>query len=199
MYHVSNDKRSQKSAQLIWEGMEKALQEKPLHKLRVTDIYEKSFVSRATFYRLFDSVEDVLAYECDLIYFKLTEVVQNATFHSRQELFLCLIEKWLEQEVLIKTLVENNLVSVIYETHMKNRELTKSVFLKGTDISEEESDYLSAILATLIPASVNVWYLHGKKDTPREIYRSVSGSLNIIAKELTVDDRFGHGSPAADH
>ena len=187
MYHVSNDKRSQKSAQLIWEGMEKALQEKTLRKLRVTDIYEKSFVSRATFYRLFDSVEDVLSYECDLIYLQLAEGVQSAAFDSRQALFLYLIEKWLEQEVLIRTLVENNLVSVIYETHMKNRALTKEVFWKDTAISDEEADYLSAILATLIPASVNVWYLHGKKDTPDEIYRSVSRSLNIIAKELMTD------------
>ena len=187
MYHVSNDKRSQKSAQLIWEGMEKALQEKTLRKLRVTDIYEKSFVSRATFYRLFDSVEDVLSYECDLIYFQLAEAVQNATFGSKQALFLYLIQKWLEQEVLIKTLAENNLVSVIYETHMKNRSLTKKVFLKGTVISENESDYLSAILATLIPASVNVWYLHGKTETPEEIYRAVSHSLSIIGKELAAD------------
>lgn len=188
MYHVSTDKRSQKSAQLIWEGMEKALQEKPLRKLRVIDIYEKSFVSRATFYRLFDSVEDVLSYECDLIYHQLTEVVQNAAFDSRQQLFLCLIEKWLAQEVLIKTLVENNLVSVIYETHMKNRELMKEVFLKDTTISDSEADYLSAILATLIPASVNIWYLHGKTDTPNEIYLAVSRSLKIIGNELPTNE-----------
>ena len=184
MYHVSNDKRSQKSAQLIWEGMEKALQEKTLRKLRVTDIYGKSFVSRATFYRLFDSVEDVLSYECDLIYCQLAEVVQNAAFDSKQQLFLYLIEKWLEQEVLIKTLVENNLVSVIYETHMKNRELMKDVFLKDAVITDAEADYLSAVLATLIPASVNVWYLHGKEESPKEIYQAMSQSLSIVAHEL---------------
>lgn len=188
MYHVSNDKRSQKSAQLIWEGMEKALQEKPLCKLRVTDIYEKSFVSRATFYRLFDSVEDVLSYKCDLIYLQLTEVVQNVAFDSKQQLFLCFIEKWLEQEVLIKTLVENNLVSVIYETHMKNRDLMKEFFLKDATISDDEADYLSAILATLIPASVNVWCLHGKTDTPSEIYHAVSHSLKIIGRELPMNE-----------
>ena len=187
MYHVSNDKRSQKSAQLIWDGMEKALQEKSLCKLRVTDIYEKSFVSRATFYRLFDSVEDVLAYECDLIYLQLTEAVQNEVFDSKQALFVYLIERWLEQEVLIKTLVENNLVSVIYETHMKNRRLMKEVFLKDTVLSEDEADYLSAILATLIPASLNVWYLHGKTDSPDAIYRAVSHSVKIIGRELATD------------
>lgn len=65
MYHVSNDIRSKKSADLIWNGMKKCLLEKSLDKLHITDIYQKSFVSRATFYRLFDSLPDVIAYECD--------------------------------------------------------------------------------------------------------------------------------------
>ena len=184
MYHVSNDKRSQKSARLIWQGMEKALQEKPLQKLRVTDIYEQSYVSRATFYRLFDSVEDVLAYECDLIYLELAESVQGAAFPSKQELFLYMIQKWLEQDVLVKTLAENNLVSVIYETHMKNRSLMKALFLENTTISDREADYLTAVLATLIPAAVNVWYLHGKTETPQEIYQTIRRSLGIITQEL---------------
>ena len=184
MYHVSNDKRSQKSAQLIWQGMEKALRKKPLSKLRVTDIYKQSYVSRATFYRLFDSVEDVLAYECDLIYAELVEFVQHEAFATKQELFLCMIQKWLEQDVLVKTLAENNLVSIIYETHMKNRGLMKTLFLENATISDREADYLTAVLATLIPAAVNVWYLHGKNETPQEIYQSISHSLHIITQEL---------------
>lgn len=184
MYHVSNDKRSQKSARLIWQGMEKALRKKPLQKLRVTDIYEQSYVSRATFYRLFDSVEDVLAYECDLIYLELAEFVQHAAFATKQELFLCMIQKWLEQDVLVKTLAENNLVSVIYETHMKSRGLMKALFLENATISDREADYLTAVLATLIPAAVNVWYLHGKTETPQEIYQTIRHSLGIITQEL---------------
>ena len=42
MYHISTDKRAQKSAALIWQGMEQCLQEKPFHKLRISDINQKS-------------------------------------------------------------------------------------------------------------------------------------------------------------
>lgn len=184
MYHISNDKRAKKSAELIWEGVEKCLQEKSLNKLRIIDIYEKSYVSRATFYRLFDNVEDVLVYKCDQIYDELAKEIENSNFNSKQEIFLCLIEKWLEYDVLIKTLVENNMVGVIYQTHMKNSELMKKLFFVNVNMSENEADYMVSILANIIPASMNIWYQHGKVETPKEIYNEVRKSMKVIAKVL---------------
>lgn len=184
MYHISNDKRTKKSAQLICEGMEKCLLEKSLDKIRITDIYQKSFVSRATFYRLFDSLQDVIAYECDCIYLQLAENIKTS-FKTRHEIFLFLIEEWLKHEVLIKTLVENNMISVIYDTHMKNHELLKKIFLEDVSLSDREADYLVSVLANIIPAAVNIWYLHGKTETPEEIYRAVTHSLVVISRQLS--------------
>ena len=59
MYHVSNDLRAKNSAELICRGLEKCLKEKPLNKIKISDIYSKSFVSRSTFYRLFDSIVQI--------------------------------------------------------------------------------------------------------------------------------------------
>lgn len=185
MYHVSNDKRSKKSADLIWHDMKKCLLEKNFDKLRITDIYQKSFVSRATFYRLFDSTADVIAYECDCIYLQLADNIKNSRFKSQQEIFLYLIEQWLEQDILIKTLVENNMLNILYHTHMKNHELLKMIFLKDISLSDSEADYLVSILANIIPAAINTWYLHGKTETPEQIYHAVSQSLDIISKQLS--------------
>ena len=190
MYHVSNDIRSKKSAKLIWEGMEKCLLEKSLDKVRITDIYQKSFVSRATFYRLFDSIQDVIVYECDCIYLQLAENIRTSFFSSRQDIFLFLIEEWLKQEVLIKTLVENNMIGIIYDTHMKNHELLKKLFLENISLSNKDADYLVSILANIIPAAVNTWYQHGKTETPKEIYNSVTRSLTIISKQLSKKNLF---------
>lgn len=184
MYHVSDDKRSKKSAQLIWEGMEKCLQEKSLDKLRITDINQTSYVSRATFYRLFDSLQDVLVYQCDCIYTRLAERLDRSLFQSKKDFFLSLITEWMDQEILVKTLVENGMVNIIYNTHMKNADFMKRIFLEDTALSEREADYLISILANIIPAALNVWYFHGKKEPPEEIYQAVSKSLNIIGQKL---------------
>lgn len=184
MYHISHDKRAQKSAELIWQGMEQCLQEKPFDKLRISDINQKSYVSRATFYRLFDGLQDVLVYACDRIYSQLAEAVNGAKIHSRQEFFLLLIEKWMKQEVLIQTLVENNLTGILYETHMKNRDFMKAIFLNDTTLSEQETDYLVSILANIIPAAMNIWYRHGKNESPATVYQAVSRSVTIIGEKI---------------
>ena len=184
MYHIPNDKRAKKSAELIWEGMEKCLQEKSLDKLRITDIYQKSYISRATFYRLFDTIQDVLKYECDCIYLELADAENNSAFKSKHDFFLNLIEKWIEQEILVQTLVENNMINIIYETHMKNQDFMKRIFLKDITITDKEADYLVSLLANIIPAAVNIWYLHGKAETPEEIYFAVRQSIHIIDTQL---------------
>lgn len=184
MYHISNDKRSKKSAELIWQGMQECLREKSFDKLRITDIYQKSYVSRATFYRLFDSLQDVIIYECDLIYMQLAEGIENARFSSREEFFIYLVRRWLKEEVLLKTLVENNMINVIYDTHMKNADLMKKIFFADITISDTEVDYLISILANIIPAALNAWFLHGKTETPQELNQKVRQSLHIISTQL---------------
>lgn len=184
MYHVSSDKRSRRSAELIWQGMKECLQEKSLDKLRVTDINQKSFVSRATFYRLFDAPKDVIAYECDCVYLRLAETMDQEAYPTKHAFFLCMIEKWLDEELLIRTVVENNLVSLLYETHRRHIDRMKHIFLEDTALDAQQADYLAAVLANIIPAALTVWYQHGKTESPEEIYRAVSRSLRIIEKEL---------------
>ena len=140
MYHVSEDKRAVKSAQLIWEGLEKCLQEKELKAVRVSDINKKSYVSRATFYRLFDSIQDVLVYECDSIFTEIAMEMSKGSFSSSKELFLFFIRQWLSQRTLLKALVENNLTNILYETHMKNKELVKTIYVCEANMSEQDAD-----------------------------------------------------------
>lgn len=184
MYHISSDKRAQKSSQLIWQGMAACLQEKHFDQLRISDISQKSYISRATFYRLFDNLRDVLVYQCDQIYSQLADAVAHAAVSSKRDFFLLLIEKWMAQDVLIQTLVENNMTSIIYETHMKNRDFMKRVFLQEHGISEREADYMTALLANIIPAAMQTWYLHGKTESPAAVYQAVRKSLYYIDKQL---------------
>ena len=93
---------------LIWQGWSSVspLQEKPFHKLGgSSDINQKSYVSRATFYRLFDSL-CWLVYQCDRIYSQLEKAFRSNEIQTKQDFFFLLIEKWMVQGVLIQTLVE---------------------------------------------------------------------------------------------
>ena len=62
------------------------------------------------------------------------------------------------QEVLIETLVENSLTGILYDTHIKNRNFMKTIFLKDSAFSEREADYMISLLANIIPADMNIRY-----------------------------------------
>lgn len=180
MYHVSEDKRAVKSAELIWGGMEKCLQEKPLEKIRVADINEKSYVSRATFYRLFDSIQDVLVYECDRIFSEISAQLGKEGFSSSGEFFLFFIQQWLKQKTLIKALAENNLTNILYATHMRNKDLIRTIFIRDTAISDNDADFLISILTGFIPSVIHVWDEHGQIETAEELFFAVRKSAHII-------------------
>lgn len=68
MYHIKEDKRAQASVELICGGLKRCLKEKSFESVTISDIQRVSGVSRSTFYRNFDRMEDVLALMCDRVF-----------------------------------------------------------------------------------------------------------------------------------
>lgn len=65
MFHIKNDKRSQSSAQAIYQGLISLSKQRPFNSITVSAICEESKVSRATFYRNFDIIEDIFMWRID--------------------------------------------------------------------------------------------------------------------------------------
>ena len=74
MYHIKSDRRSQASANELARGLNVCLKSMPLSTITVSDLHRITGISRATFYRLFDTIEDVLVYQCDQM---LTKVLDS--------------------------------------------------------------------------------------------------------------------------
>lgn len=68
MYHIKNDKRAYKSAILISESLADMLKEKKYDEISITDVCVARGVARTTFYRLFDTLDDVLIYQFDTLF-----------------------------------------------------------------------------------------------------------------------------------
>ncbi len=68
MYHIKEDKRAKASVELICDGLKRCLKEKSFESVTISDIQRVSGVSRSTFYRNFDRMEDVLALMCDRVF-----------------------------------------------------------------------------------------------------------------------------------
>lgn len=183
MYRIPNDARAQKSAQLICKGLEACLAEKPLSETRVADIHRKCFVSRSTFYRLFDSINDVIAYQCDLIFAEIVKMIDQKTFSTQKEKAVCCAKVWLKHPPFVKALVDNDLGWMIYQTHDKH-------FASLSNLYPEEfqygrlSVYFISILSSIISTAMSVYIKNGSTETIEEAYDHVCACTSAIAKTL---------------
>ncbi len=65
MYHISDDKRSKESSAWIYNALEHLMEEKDYSSITVTDICKEAKIGRVTFYRHYDTIDDVLRKKCD--------------------------------------------------------------------------------------------------------------------------------------
>ncbi len=179
MYHIPNDLRAKKSAEWICKGLEECLAEKPLDKIRVKDICEKYYVSRATFYRLFDSVMDVLAYECDLIRNDTIKAIETLTFKNKNEEVLFCIKRWLKHETIIKTIIDNRLIGVLYDSHMRNAEQLKKLYSLYYKDDGQFHCFVS-LLVSLVFTALSVYFQNGTTESVENVFVSVCKNTNII-------------------
>ena len=179
MYHITDDVRARKSAALIVQGLEQCLQEKPFEKIRISDIHGKCYVSRTTFYRLFDSIQDVLLYEWDQIRDETMKAMEERNFASKREEILYFSKLWFSHELLLKTVIENRLYGVLSESHMRHSEELKKLYA-AYYVNDEQFHCFIYLLTSMIFASI-AYYLEEKDKKPiDEIMLSVCENATTI-------------------
>ena len=170
MYHVKNDNRSQTSANAIYEALLKLLKSNSFDTITVSSICEVSNISRATFYRNFDILEDVLAWYGDLLirklianYFKLPNN-ERPTF-SNYALGLAFDDvEYIE--VLSKT-NKMHLIEPYVLTVLESVPLTYDI---------NESPYIKYAIHAKVAAFfsiINCWIVSGKKESIEELQNNL--------------------------
>ena len=179
MYHVANDLRAKKSAELICKGLENCLQEKSLSKIKISDIYSKSYVSRSTFYRLFDNIEDVFAYECDIIRNETIETLKERGFNDKSEEVIYCIKRWLKHETLIKAIVENRMIGKLYDSHIRNGEQLRELY---SLYNKDDSDFESFVylLVSMIFAALSIYFQNNKNQPVEEVFSNICNNAGMI-------------------
>lgn len=183
MYHVSNNARTKKTAQLICDALGKCLEEKPLDKIRVNDIHEKCYVSRATFYRLFDSITDVLKYESDTIFLDRFSLVKDKHFENKEELVVFCANIWLSHPTFVKSLLDNHLIWILQNTYITHYDLLTKLYNIPFE-NELKIEYFVSILAAILSAVIETYFKNGASEPIEEIYKIVCHSLSTIEKSF---------------
>jgi AcrR family transcriptional regulator len=183
MYHIPNDKRAIRSAQLLLDGLMDCLKEKKLNEITISDINKKSYVSRATFYRLFDSISDILVYYCDIIFEQMKENFSKPSTAVPKEQFTHFVEEWMEHHDLLTVLSQNNRMDILDDASNRHKSIIQDILLPHSIFGASELDYLSHFMSGLLSISFNVWCQHGKKESPEQFRSQIKHcfeQLNLL-------------------
>ena len=160
MYHIKEDKRAKASVELICDGLKRCLKEKSFESVTISDIQRVSGVSRSTFYRNFDRIEDVLALMCDRVF-------EEAVFRT-----------WFRHQELIETIVGIDRGDMLYASLRRCTSRMRSGLPESGDAAL--LDYLASIIASSMMGIMITWVERGKKENEEELKGMILQSFKAM-------------------
>ena len=144
MFHLRDDIRAERSAKMLYDGLMEVMQKKPLRKISVSDICTASTVSRATFYRNFDEVLDLLYWKCSQDFNEvLTSFTESEPDLKKEDVLInYVLRYWLQGEhiQLLSTIMDEGRLDIIYNSFVDNADIIMD-FLKKKGIVMDTEDY----------------------------------------------------------
>ena len=177
MYHIKDDPRAQKSARLMYAGLLSCLREKPLSKVSVTDVTKASTVGRATFYRSFDSVVDILAWRCDTEFQEVLEgfVASDPPLEQEDELLIYVLRHWMSHPQVIEALIESDRLDVVFGSFVKNAHIIMDYLAtRGVDMGTDDFEYFISVRAGFFIGIIRAWITCGETQSPEEVAHIVA-------------------------
>ncbi len=186
MYHIKPDARSQRSAQLICQTFLDCLQEEEYSKITVTKIQQKTYISRATFYRLFDGLPDVISYRCDQIFQEIHSGCQESSL-SPNEVHLQILNRWMQEDILLKAMLDNSLFELYCASAFRVLGGGQELHYPMERIPEAQVSYIRAISVELVSCVLRVWMENGKQETAEELLALIKNTCGYILHHLDGD------------
>lgn len=179
MYRIKNDKRSQKSARMIADGLIACLaSRRKMNEISVSDISAAAKVSRATFYRIFDTPVDVLSFICNEFAEHFQQKIESLKSASHNDVSLAFLTFWMNNEDIISAIMRSGRHDIMQEAFQDKCISFLPDWANGR-FSEAESAYVNASSIAVLSSILIVWSKYGKKETPEQLldlFRRISCS-----------------------
>ncbi|MCM1487932.1 MAG: hypothetical protein NC203_06160 [Firmicutes bacterium] len=182
MFHIKKDKRSQKSAEMIVYGVKQCLKNKKFEDITITDIQKASSVGRATFYRLFDRTDDVLAFSCDIWFRKVLNEVRQHNCPTIRDLYKC----GLENADFMELVAASRRADILYNCISRYEKEIK-IILKFKD-EDNFSSYFVPVLTGIMISILFAWINNGRKESGTDLYKIIGPLLKQLSDTYDLDN-----------
>ena len=181
MYHIRNDKRCLQSAAAIAEALEHLMLRKPFTEITVSDIQRSAGIGRSTFYRHFDTINDVVEYSVDESFKELVKDFNELDPHSFT--LSCLNGLILKGDVMIK-LLSSECSWIVAGSLRKNLLRIAEGGIDGqggaglSDKGRQELQFAFAVFSSACISVIRIWDENGREESLEELAGYLERYLN---------------------
>lgn len=178
MYQKKRDKRSIQSSEWMYEALKELMEVKNYAKITVTDITNKANLGRTTFYRNFETIDDILEMKCIekfkefrqycIDFYKLNDIEVKSFLKP-------FLMYWYDNSEVIELLIKANRENII------KKYLTKEVqfFVDISSINKDTviSSHINYFIEMRVSNSISIlteWIKNDKNIPPDELADIIS-------------------------
>ena len=188
MYHIKNDQRSIRSAEMLYDGLAILIQEMPFTTIKVKDLVEASHVGRTTFYRNFDEIEDILRLRSDKVFEDMIQYliayVQKYGNESGVMLLKPVLRYFYLHSEIIELLIQANRVDIAMASLHRAVAPYTARALTYLGIDEAYIEYNVTIRIGIVTNILVQWIETGKREPPDELADTLS---EMMKNMVTLD------------
>ena len=178
MYHIAADRRSQRSAQTIADTLSQVIDEGGFETLRISELANRAGLGRATFYRNFDAVEDVLRWQCDVSLQRLGEYVRAHLRMRPSDEPYPLLRPFLRffaiNSRIVELLIATGRTDILQEAFAREIGKLEAAFPPLTGVSADHLEYRPVVRSAMVVSVLVHWIGNGKRHPPDELADGLS-------------------------
>lgn len=171
MYHLKEDLRAEKSAELLYQALTRCMKEKEFDRITISELSKESTVSRATFYRNFDDVIDILYWKCDRLFQSvLTAFVDSVPDLSRADALINYVFSfWMKHIDILEILIERGRVDIIYNSFLNNAGIVMDYVSEKLHLPEYNTRYFISTRVGIFVGVFQAWISGGKQEALEDL------------------------------
>ncbi|MDO5813852.1 MAG: TetR/AcrR family transcriptional regulator [Bacillota bacterium] len=163
------------SKQLLVDALFELMEHKKFQEITIKELAKNAEVSRLTFYRNFDSKEDILREYYEIVFSQYLEKLDNSKDSSMQIIILACYEYWKKSENHIQLILDNQLEYFLYETF----ENCLCTFFQKSHIDNQLKENQMKFLISGFYFSMINWISKNKNVTSEKMVKSICDMLAI--------------------
>ena len=180
MYRNSRDKRSVETCKWIYEALERLMEEIPYHKISIKALCEEARIGRVSFYRHYDTIDDVLRKRCDekfdglISYIKEYRKTDNVTKHILKPF----LRYWYDDSKVIKLILMAEKQYLFEESF--ERVVASAERLHNEQQQFQRNEYLSSIQFAISLTILKIWIEKDMNISPDDLTDLIINQMKAV-------------------